>query len=380
MQNDFSSPTLRVYRNEDVAGTELGGALKNVIALAAGIVAGLELGHNAAAALITRGIAEISRLSIACGGRRETMAGLSGIGDLVLTCSSNMSRNRTVGFELGRGRKLPEILASLNGKVAEGVLSTTAALGLAARYGVEMPITEQMAAILHQDRSPATPSTSSCPPRPHRIAAAQHRVLQANIILRPLQGVNKMSNRAQRLHRSLDIDPSHPGRRRHRLLPRSRPRRRTCHSSAARLAHLILPVPPYSSRGSPTVTTSSRPTCPASASPSSRPRVTTPTTSTSLSRTLEAFTDALNLRERYAMYIFDYGAPTGLRLAMWHPERVTAIVSQNGNAYEERVRPLLGSPSSVTGASPTLENSNAIRGALTAEGHASRVLHRHPQP
>ena len=154
LQNDFSSPSLRVYRNEDIPGTELGGALKNVIALAAGIVAGLELGHNAAAALITRGIAEISRLSIACGGRRETMAGLSGIGDLVLTCSSNMSRNRTVGVELGRGRKLPEILASLNGKVAEGVLSTTAALGLAARYGVEMPITEQMAAILHKDRSP----------------------------------------------------------------------------------------------------------------------------------------------------------------------------------------------------------------------------------
>ena len=119
-----------------------------------GVVAGLEFGHNASAALITRGIAEISRLSIACGGRRETMAGLSGIGDLVLTCSSNMSRNRTVGVELGRGRKLPEILASLNGKVAEGVLSTTAALGLAARYGVEMPITEQMNAILHKDRSP----------------------------------------------------------------------------------------------------------------------------------------------------------------------------------------------------------------------------------
>jgi glycerol-3-phosphate dehydrogenase (NAD(P)+) len=154
LQNDFSSPSLRVYRNEDIAGTELGGALKNVIALAAGIVAGLELGHNAAAALITRGIAEISRLSIACGGHRETMAGLSGIGDLVLTCSSNLSRNRTVGFELGRGRQLPEILASLNGKVAEGVLSTTAALGLAARYGVEMPITEQMNAILHRGKPP----------------------------------------------------------------------------------------------------------------------------------------------------------------------------------------------------------------------------------
>jgi glycerol-3-phosphate dehydrogenase (NAD(P)+) len=154
LQNDFSSPSLRVYRNEDLPGTELGGALKNVIALAAGIVAGLELGHNASAALITRGNAEITRLAIACGGRRETMTGLSGIGDLVLTCSSNMSRNRTVGVELGRGRKLPEILASLNGKVAEGVLSTTAALGLASRYGVEMPITEQMAAILHHNKSP----------------------------------------------------------------------------------------------------------------------------------------------------------------------------------------------------------------------------------
>lgn len=154
LQDDFTSASLRVYRNQDVSGTELGGALKNVIALAAGVVAGLELGHNASAALITRGNAEIARLAIACGGRRETMAGLAGIGDLVLTCSSNMSRNRTVGFELGRGRKLPEILESLNGKVAEGVRSTTAALGLAARYGVEMPITEQMAAILHADKSP----------------------------------------------------------------------------------------------------------------------------------------------------------------------------------------------------------------------------------
>jgi len=154
LQNDFSSPSLRAYRNFDVPGTELGGALKNVIALAAGVVAGLELGHNAAAALITRGNAEMARLAIACGGRRETMAGLAGIGDLVLTCSSNLSRNRTVGYELGRGRKLPDILASLHGKVAEGVRSTTAALGLAGRYGVEMPITEQMAAILHEDKPP----------------------------------------------------------------------------------------------------------------------------------------------------------------------------------------------------------------------------------
>jgi len=154
LQDAFTSPTLRVYRNDDVIGTELGGALKNVIALASGVVTGLDLGSNSAAALITRGIAEITRLSIACGGRRDTLAGLAGIGDLVLTCTGGLSRNRAVGIELGRGRKLPEILAGLNGKVAEGVRSTTAALGLAARYGVEMPITEQVAAILHEDKSP----------------------------------------------------------------------------------------------------------------------------------------------------------------------------------------------------------------------------------
>jgi glycerol-3-phosphate dehydrogenase (NAD(P)+) len=154
MQDDFTSPSLRVYRNEDVIGTELGGALKNVIALAAGVVTGLELGNNAAAALITRGTVEMTRLAMACGGRRETLSGLSGIGDLVLTCTGGLSRNRTVGVELGKGKKLAEVLAALNGKVAEGVRTTTAALGLASRYGVEMPITEQMAAILHQDKAP----------------------------------------------------------------------------------------------------------------------------------------------------------------------------------------------------------------------------------
>jgi glycerol-3-phosphate dehydrogenase (NAD(P)+) len=154
MQDAFTSPSLRVYRNQDVIGTELGGALKNVIAVAAGVVHGLELGSNSAAALITRGMAEMTRLTIACGGRRETLAGLAGIGDLMLTCTGGLSRNRTVGIELGKGRKLPEILESLNGKVAEGVRTTTAALGLAARYGVEMPITEQVAAILHEDKSP----------------------------------------------------------------------------------------------------------------------------------------------------------------------------------------------------------------------------------
>jgi glycerol-3-phosphate dehydrogenase (NAD(P)+) len=154
IQRDFTSPTLRVYTNDDVPGVELGGALKNVIALAAGVAHGLNLGHNSSAALITRGIAEMTRLAIACGGRRQTLAGLSGVGDLVLTCTGSLSRNRTVGIELGRGRQLPDIIESLHGKVAEGVRSTAAALGLAARYAVEMPITQQMDAILHHNKSP----------------------------------------------------------------------------------------------------------------------------------------------------------------------------------------------------------------------------------
>ncbi|HSY68837.1 MAG TPA: NAD(P)H-dependent glycerol-3-phosphate dehydrogenase [Edaphobacter sp.] len=154
VQRDFTSSTFRVYTNDDVAGVEFGGALKNVIALAAGIATGLNLGHNSSAALITRGIAEMTRLAVACGGRRQTLAGLSGVGDLVLTCTGSLSRNRSVGIELGRGRQLPEIIAGLNGKVAEGVRSTHAALGLAARYAVEMPITEQMDAILHHNKGP----------------------------------------------------------------------------------------------------------------------------------------------------------------------------------------------------------------------------------
>jgi glycerol-3-phosphate dehydrogenase (NAD(P)+) len=154
IQRDFTSPTLRVYTNGDVPGVELGGAMKNVIALAAGVAHGLNLGYNSSAALITRGIAEMTRLAVACGGRRQTLSGLSGVGDLVLTCTGSLSRNRAVGIELGRGRQLPDIIAGLNGKVAEGVLSTAAALGLAARYAVEMPITEQMDAILHHNKSP----------------------------------------------------------------------------------------------------------------------------------------------------------------------------------------------------------------------------------
>ncbi len=155
MQAMLTTDTLRLYRNTDVIGVELGGALKNVIAIAAGAVAGLELGHNSTAAIITRGIAEITRLALACGGRRETLAGLAGIGDLVLTCTGALSRNRFVGVELGRGRALPEIVASLNGKVAEGVRTTNAALGLARRHNVSMPIAEQVYAVLYGERSAA---------------------------------------------------------------------------------------------------------------------------------------------------------------------------------------------------------------------------------
>jgi glycerol-3-phosphate dehydrogenase (NAD(P)+) len=154
IQSEFSGATLRLYTNDDVVGVELGGALKNVIAIASGVVAGLGFGHNTAAALITRGIAEIMRLAIACGGRRKTLTGLSGIGDLVLTCTGSLSRNRLVGIELGKGRNLEEILEGLDGQVAEGVRTTFAALGLAQRYGIEMPITEQMAAILSAQKSP----------------------------------------------------------------------------------------------------------------------------------------------------------------------------------------------------------------------------------
>ncbi len=154
VQQEFSHANFRVYTNEDPVGVELGGALKNTIAIAAGICAGLGLGHNSAAALITRGLAEMTRLVVACGGRAETMAGLAGLGDLVLTCTGGLSRNRSVGLELGRGRKLPEILAGMHGMVAEGIFTTTAAVGLAHARGVEMPITEQMHAILHAGKDP----------------------------------------------------------------------------------------------------------------------------------------------------------------------------------------------------------------------------------
>jgi glycerol-3-phosphate dehydrogenase (NAD(P)+) len=154
VQNEFSCPSLRIYTNEDTIGVELAGALKNTIAIAAGVCTGLGLGHNSVAALITRGLAEMTRLVVACGGKAETMAGLAGLGDLVLTCTGGLSRNRSVGIELGHGRKLPEILAGMHGMVAEGVFTTTAAVGLARAHGVEMPITEQMHAILNAAKAP----------------------------------------------------------------------------------------------------------------------------------------------------------------------------------------------------------------------------------
>jgi glycerol-3-phosphate dehydrogenase (NAD(P)+) len=154
VQQEFGDPRFRVYTNSDVVGVELGGALKNIIAIAAGICDGLGLGHNSVAALITRGLAEMTRLVVACGGRADTMAGLAGLGDLVLTCTGGLSRNRSVGAELGRGKKLPDIISNMHGMVAEGVFTTTAAVGLAHARGVEMPITQQMYAILHEGKSP----------------------------------------------------------------------------------------------------------------------------------------------------------------------------------------------------------------------------------
>jgi glycerol-3-phosphate dehydrogenase (NAD(P)+) len=154
VQQEFRGPSFRLYGSSDVVGVEIGAALKNTIAIAAGVVEALNLGHNALAALITRGLAEISRLSCALGGQRETMAGLSGLGDLVLTCTGTLSRNRHVGVELGRGRPLEEILASMR-TVAEGVKTTEAALALGARSQVELPIAQQMADVLSGRKSPA---------------------------------------------------------------------------------------------------------------------------------------------------------------------------------------------------------------------------------
>ncbi len=153
IQQEFRGPAFRLYATTDIIGVEFGGALKNVIAIAAGVTEGLGLGHNAMAALMTRGLAEISRIASAAGGRRDTLAGLSGLGDLILTCTGDLSRNRRVGIELGRGRPLADILAGMT-QVAEGIRTTTAAMALGTRYGVDLPIAAQMAAVLSGRKTP----------------------------------------------------------------------------------------------------------------------------------------------------------------------------------------------------------------------------------
>jgi glycerol-3-phosphate dehydrogenase (NAD(P)+) len=153
VQSEFAGPGFRLYTNNDVLGVELAGAMKNVIAIAAGACSGLGLGANALAALITRGLAEMTRLATRLGAKPETMSGLAGLGDLVLTCNGALSRNRFIGIELGKGRDLKEILAEMK-MVAEGVGTAAALLDLATQANVELPITEQVNAILHEGKSP----------------------------------------------------------------------------------------------------------------------------------------------------------------------------------------------------------------------------------
>ena len=153
VQEEFRSRSFRLYATDDVIGVEIGGAMKNVIAIAAGVVQELELGHNALSALITRGLAEISRLAAGVGGRRETLSGLSGLGDLVLTCTGSLSRNRRVGVELARGRSLESILSGMTA-VAEGVRTTEAVLELGSRHGIELPITAMTAEVLAGRKTP----------------------------------------------------------------------------------------------------------------------------------------------------------------------------------------------------------------------------------
>ena len=153
VQQEFRAQYFRLYASSDVIGVEMGGALKNIIAIASGVVESLGLGNNARSALITRGLVEISRLTFAVGGQRETVVGLSGLGDLVLTCTGELSRNRRVGIELGKGRALADILTGMR-TVAEGVLTTRAALELGVRHGVELPITSKMAEVLEGRTQP----------------------------------------------------------------------------------------------------------------------------------------------------------------------------------------------------------------------------------
>jgi glycerol-3-phosphate dehydrogenase (NAD(P)+) len=150
----MTTPTFRLYRNADALGVELGGALKNVIALAAGMCDGLELGINAKAALLTRGLAEVARLGVAMGARPETFAGLAGVGDLFTTCVSPHGRNRSVGEAIGRGQSLAETIAAMSGQVAEGVNTTRSAVALAAKHKVDMPITAEIEQVLFDNKRP----------------------------------------------------------------------------------------------------------------------------------------------------------------------------------------------------------------------------------
>jgi glycerol-3-phosphate dehydrogenase (NAD(P)+) len=159
IQAEFAGPSFRIYTNDDVLGVELAGAMKNVMAIAAGACQGLGLGSNAIAALITRGLAEMSRLALAIGARAETLSGLAGLGDLVLTCTGTLSRNRQLGIELGKGRALSEILARTR-MVAEGVGTAAGLLALAAEHQIELPITAQVEAIVHHGKSPLEAMTA----------------------------------------------------------------------------------------------------------------------------------------------------------------------------------------------------------------------------
>jgi glycerol-3-phosphate dehydrogenase (NAD(P)+) len=153
LQKELSGPRFRLYTNADLIGVEIAAAVKNIIAIAAGVVDGLGLGSNATAALITRGLAEVTRLVIACGGKRETLSGLAGLGDLVLTSYGNLSRNRRVGVALGQGKKIEEIVSNMR-MVAEGVKTTRSTVALARRLGVEMPIAAKMYSVLYEGRTP----------------------------------------------------------------------------------------------------------------------------------------------------------------------------------------------------------------------------------
>jgi glycerol-3-phosphate dehydrogenase (NAD(P)+) len=169
VQSELSFENLRIYTNDDLVGTELGGSLKNVMAIAAGMVSGLGFGSNSVAALITRGLAEMTRLALREGAKLETMMGLAGLGDLVLTCTGSLSRNRFVGEELGKGRDLKEISAALS-EVAEGINTTLAVKQLAARLGVEMPITNEVHAVLYEGK-PVNAAVTELMQRPLRVEA-----------------------------------------------------------------------------------------------------------------------------------------------------------------------------------------------------------------